>query len=164
VVTEELGYRGSNLAGEPLRRQVSIAVNQTNMSEYYTDITCNEALKCSAEDTQALIKALIGEETPESFDGGTGLRAVHQDSCFAIEVGKRAGQVYFFAERYADVDQIPEAFLQALSALLRKLGRNYLEFGIAYTGSKHDPGSHGGGNFRIYHDGTLRWPEQVWEE
>lgn len=137
------------------------------MSEYYTDITCNEVLKCSDEDAQALIKALVGnvgDETPESFDDGAGLRAVHPDSCFAIEVDKRAGQVYFFAERYADIDQIPEDFLQALSALLRKLGRNYLEFGIAYTGSKHDPGSHGGGNFRIYQNGTLRWPEQVWEE
>lgn len=133
------------------------------MAEYYTDITCDEVLKCSDEDAQALIKALLGEEKPESFDDGAGLRAVHPDSYFAIEVHRRAGEVYFFAERYADVDQIPDAFLQALGGLLRKLGKEHLEFGIAYTGSKHDPGSHGGGNFRIYHDGTVRWPERVWE-
>ena len=134
------------------------------MSEYYTDLTCNDVLNCSAEDAQILIKALLGEKEAESFDEGTGLRAVHPESCLAIEVDKRAGRVYFFAERYADVDQIPDAFLQALGALLRKLGYEFLEFGIAYTGSKHDPGSHGGGNFRIYQDGSLRWPEQVWEK
>jgi len=134
------------------------------MSDYYTDITCTEVLKCSNEDAQALVRSLIGDEQPEIFDDGRGLRAVHEDSCFAIEADMRSGEVYFFAERCADIEQIPTAFLQTLGALLRKMGKEHLEFGIAYTGSKHDAGSHGGGSFRIYQDGTLRWPAQVWEQ
>ena len=132
------------------------------MPDYFTDITAEKTLKCTPEEADVLIKTLIGGRKPEAIDDDHGLRAIHSDSLLSIEYDRRAAEVYIFGEDYADLDQIPEAFLKALGALLRKQGKEYLEFGYANTCSKHCPDSHGGGRFRIDTCGRIIEPKIVW--
>ena len=132
------------------------------MPDYFTDITAQEALQCTPSEADGLIKALIGDQKPEEIGGDHGLRAMHPDSLLSIEYDRTGAELYIFGEDHADLDQIPEAFLKALGALLHKRGKNYLEFGYANTCSKHCPDSHGGGSFRIDTCGRIIEPKIVW--
>ncbi len=132
------------------------------MPDYFTDITAQEAIKCAPEEADALIKALLGPEQPQEIDEGRGLRATHTDSLVSVEYDRRAAEIYVFGEDHVDLDQIPEAFLRALGALLRKQGKDYLEFGYANTCSKHCPDSHSGGRFRIDANGRIIEPKLSW--
>lgn len=132
------------------------------MPDYFTDITAAETLKCTAEEASVLIRALIGDEKPQEIDGGEGLRATHSDSLVSVEYDRKGAEVYIFGEDHADIDQVPEQFLKALGALLKKRGRDYLEFGYANTCSKHCPDSHDGGRFRIDANGRLLEPKTIW--
>ena len=132
------------------------------MPDYFTDITAQETLKCTPEEADGLIKALIGGQKPEAIDGGQGLRALHSDSLFSIEYDRKGAEIYIFGEDHADPDQLPGVFLKALGALLGKQGREHLEFGYANTCSKHCPDSHGGGRFRIDTRGRIIEPKIVW--
>lgn len=132
------------------------------MPDYFTDITAAETLKCTPEEANALVRALVGDETPEEIDGGAGLRATHSDSLVSVEYDRKAGEIYIFGEDYADINQVPEQFLTALGELLKKRGKAYLEFGYANTCSKHCPDSHDGGRFRIDASGHFIEPKIVW--
>ena len=132
------------------------------MPDYFTDITAQETLKCTPEEADGLIKALIGDQKPEAIDGGQGLRALHSDSLFSIEYDRKGAEIYIFGEDHADPDQLPEVFLKVLGALLGQQGREHLEFGYANTCSKHCPDSHGGGRFRIDTRGRIIEPKIVW--
>ncbi len=132
------------------------------MPDYFTDVTAAETLKCMPEEASALIRALIGDATPEEIDGGEGLRATHSDSLISIEHDRKGGEVYVYGEDNVDVDQGPEQFLTALGALLKKRGKEYLEFGYANTCSKHCPDSHDGGRFRIDANGRFIEPKIIW--
>ncbi len=132
------------------------------MPDYFTDITAQEAIKCAPEEADALIKALLGREQPQAIDGGRGLRATHADSLLSVEYDRRAAEIYIFGEDHVDLDQIPEAFLRAMGVLLRKQGKEYLEFGYANTCSNHCPDSHGGGRFRIDTAGRVIEPKVIW--
>ena len=132
------------------------------MPDYFTDITAQEAVKCSPGEAGALIKALIGDQKPEETGDGSGLRATHPGCCLSIDYDRRSGEVYIFGADYVDLDQIPETFLKALAALLCKQGKEYLEFGYANTCSRHCPGSHEGGRFRIDAGGSIIEPRIMW--
>ena len=132
------------------------------MPDYFTDITAQEAITCRPEDADVLIKALLGPEKAEDLDGDHGLRATHADSLLSLEYDRRSAEIYLFGEDHVDLDQIPQAFLSALGALLRKQGKEYLEFGYANTCTRHCPDSHGGGRFRIDTNGRIIEPRVVW--
>jgi hypothetical protein len=132
------------------------------MPDYFTDITAQETLKCTPEEADGLIKALIGDQKPEAIGGGQGLRALHSDSLFSIEYDRKGAEIYIFGEDHADPDQLPGVFLKVLGALLGQQGREHLEFGYANTCSKHCPDSHGGGRFRIDTRGRIIEPKIVW--
>jgi len=132
--------------------------------DYFTDITAAETLKCTPEEADSLIHALIGEEKPEQIDSGEGLRATHSDSLISIEYDRKGAEIYIYGEDHADIDQVPEHFLKALGALLTKRGKEFLEFGYANTCSKHCPDSHGGGRFRIDARGRIIEPKIVWSK
>jgi len=108
------------------------------MPDYFTDITAQEALKCTPAEADSLIKALIGDQKPEEIGGDHGLRAMHSDSRLALEYDRTGAELYIFGEDHADLDQIPEAFLKALGALLRQRGKEYLEFGYAHSKGEND--------------------------
>lgn len=95
------------------------------MPDYFTDITAQEAIKCPPEDADVLIKALLGPEKAEEIDGDHGLRATHADSLLCLEDDRRSAEIYLFGEDHVDLDQIPQAFLSALGALLCKQGKEY---------------------------------------
>ena len=132
------------------------------MPDYFSDITAAETLDCTPEEANALIRALIGDETPGEIDGGAGLRATDSDSLISVEYDRKCSEIYIFGEDHADIDQLPEQFLTALGALLKKRGKDYLEFGYANSCSKHCPDSHDGGRFRIDADGNFIEPKTVW--
>lgn len=132
------------------------------MPDYFTDITAAETLKCTAEEASVLIRALIGDGELQEIDGGEGLRATHSDSRVSLEYDCRDAEAYIFGEDHVDIDQVPERFLKALGALLKKQGKDYLEFGYANTCSKHCPDSHDGGRFRIDANGHFSEPKIVW--
>ena len=132
------------------------------MPDYFTDITAAETLECTLEEASALIHALIGDEKPEEIDGGQGLRATHSDSLVSVEHDRQCAEIYIYGEDHVDIDQVPRRFLTALGALLKKRGKDYLEFGYANTCSKHCPDSHDGGRFRIDANGHFIEPKIVW--
>jgi hypothetical protein len=128
---------------------------------YYTDITAEKALKCSLEEALELMKLLTPNE-PTKVDGGEALTATHGDSCLSAEYYPKEQEIYFFAENYGDSSAIPDEFIARLGALLTKLGLPHLEFGVAFTGDRHDPGSHGGTCFRISAEGRMVEPKLAW--
>lgn len=132
------------------------------MPDYFTDITATETLECTPKEASALIQALIGDEKPEEIDGGAGLRATHSDSLVSVEYDRQSAEIYIYGEDHVDIDQVPKRFLTALGALLKKRGKDYLEFGYANTCSKHCPGSHDGGRFRIDANGHFIESKIVW--
>lgn len=132
------------------------------MPDYFTDITAAETLKCTPEEANALIRALVGNETPEEIDSGEGLRATHSNSLVSVEYDRKSEEIYVYGEDHVDIDQVPERFLKALGALLNKRGKAHLEFGYANTCSKHCPDSHDGGRFRIDASGHFIEPKIVW--
>ena len=132
------------------------------MPDYFTDITAAETLKCTPEESSALIHALIGDEKPEEFDGGKGLCATHSDSLVSVEYDRNGAELYIYGEDHVDIDQVPKRFLAALGALIKKRGKDYLEFGYANTCSKHCPDSHDGGRFRIDASGQFIEPNIIW--
>lgn len=132
------------------------------MPDYFTDITAEESLKCAPDHATTLIRALIGDEMPQEIDGGEGIRATHPDSLVSVEYDRKAADIYVYGEDHVDIDQVPKDFLTALGALLKKRGKDYLEFGYANTCSKHCPGSHDGGRFRIDTNGRFIEPKIVW--
>jgi hypothetical protein len=132
------------------------------MPDYFTDITAAETLKCTPEEADVLIHALIGDGKPEEIDGGEGLRATHSDSLISIEYDRKGVEIYIYGEDHADIDQVPEPFWKALGALLKKRGKDFLEFGYSNTCSKHCPDSHGGGRFRIDASGRIIEPKIKW--
>ncbi len=132
------------------------------MPDYFTDITAAEALKCTPEEASVLIQALIGEDQPEEIDSGEGLRATHSDSLVSVEYDRKSAELYIYGEDHADIDQVPNRFLTALGALIKKRNKDYLEFGYANTCSKHCPDSHDGGRFRIDANGHFIEPKIIW--
>jgi len=132
------------------------------MPDYFTDITAAETLKCTLEEANVLIHALIDDEKPEEIDGGEGLRATHSDSLVSVEYDRKSAEIYIYGENNVDIDQAPEPFLKAIGELIEKRGKAYLEFGYANTCSKHCPDSHDGGRFRIDANGHFIEPKTVW--
>lgn len=132
------------------------------MPDYFTDITAAETLECTPEEASALIQALIGDEKPEEIDSGQGHRATHSDSLVSVEYDRQCAELYIYGEDHVDIDQVPKRFLTALGALLKKRGKDYLEFGYANMCSKHCPDSHDGGRFRIDANGHFIEPKIVW--
>ena len=128
---------------------------------YYIDITAEETLKCSPEEALELMKLLTPDE-PTALGGGEALTATHNDSCLTAEYYPKEGEIHFFAEDYGNIDAIPDEFIERLGKLLAKLKLPHLQFGVACTGDKHDPGSHYGAYFRITADGRLVNPKLVW--
>ena len=132
------------------------------MPDYFTDLTATETLKCTPEEANVLIHALIGDEKPEEIDGGVGLRATHSDSLVSVEYDRKSAEIYIYGEDHVDVDQMPDRFLKAVGTLLKKRDKDYLEFGYANTCSKHCPDSHDGGRFRIDTRGHVIVPKIMW--
>lgn len=65
-------------------------------------------------------------------------------------------------EESSSSEGLSKEFLLALGECLRQAEYPYLEVGYAFTADKLWPGTHGGGAFRIYPDGTLVRPKWTW--
>lgn len=123
------------------------------MTDYFSTMTANECVPCARHDFDDLRFALQAErQRIESDDISI---------CIQVEYNKGEG-VFIFAEEYFCDDDLTENVCLAIGKLLSSAGRDYLEFAFSQTASRIMARSHGGGSFRIYSDGRLSWPKDVW--
>lgn len=134
------------------------------MPEYNTEVTAEVSLKCSKKDALVIVDALLaGSAETDDYADSTrdGVRTVHHyTSGINLEIDKT--ELYIFGLGSVSVEEAPSAFWVAVGKLLKKLKMPFLQFGMAYTCSKHCPGSFGGTNFRLYPDGEIEFPKEVW--
>ena len=109
-------------------------------------------IKCSLEDFEGLQHVLSVER--QRFE-------VEEDYVFDLEIEYIDGELFIYAENYGD-DSLPENVCSAIGRLLRISGKEFLEFGYSQAASRVMVGSHGGGTFRIYNNGSLVWPKMIW--
>lgn len=131
------------------------------MPENYTTITAENTIKCTREEAEALMRTLTNT-IPTQPDSEQVITVTHESACLSIEFDTRDNEIYFFAEDYGNVDEIPHEFLTELGRILTRLNKPYIEFGVAFHASKAYPGSSGGTAFRITKDGEVIEPEVVW--
>ena len=124
------------------------------MTDYYSTMTANEWVPCSRQDFDALRFALQVEQQRIEADDDISI-------CIQVEYNKEEG-VFIFAKDYFCDDDLTENVCLAIGKLLSSAGRDYLEFAFSQTASRILARSHGGGSFRIYSDGRLSWPKDVW--
>jgi hypothetical protein len=119
------------------------------MANCYTIITAEDGIACSAEDYEKLDQLLKGEEDWSE----SGLQLEHDGE-----------ELYAYTESFFDSDSLEEAFpafLELLGQVIANAGKEFWEWGVAFTCNKQRPGSHGGNLIRIYADGQLVWADQV---
>ena len=134
------------------------------MPDFNTDITATESLPCSKEDALEIIAALLeGSTDTDDYVDSTknGVRFVHHyTSGICLEID--ATELYIFGRDNVSEDEAPAEFWIAVGKWLKKLKMPYLEFGVAYTCSKHAPGSFGGTSFRLYPNGEIVFANKTW--
>jgi hypothetical protein len=128
---------------------------------FFTDLTANEALKCSKADALAIFQTL-DKNAPATIAPVEVVSVTHVDSQFTAEYYPKSKELYFLGEDCVDDSMIPDEFIITLGKLLSKLKKPYLEFGLANTADRHAPGSYGGSSFRITSKGTLIHPKITW--
>lgn len=73
-------------------------------------------------------------------------------------------ELFISGEEFLSIDDLPEEFLSLLGEILRKAGKKYLGFGVAFFGDRPTVESAGGCEFRIYQDGRCIEPGLVWPD
>jgi hypothetical protein len=124
------------------------------MPDYYSTMTANECVPCTRHDFDALSFALQAEQQRIALDDDIPI-------CIQIEYNEGEG-VFMFAEDYFGDDDLTPNVCFAIGSFLNSVGCDYLEFSFSQTSSRIMVQSHGGGSFRIYSDGRLSWPKDVW--
>lgn len=119
------------------------------MADYFTICTAFHQVPCTEEEAAGL-NALM--ELPEDADAQHDLQ-IEWDSDGAYLVTDYGNSC---------VDALPEAFLVRFGELIGRAGMPFLQIGMAFTCSKYRIGSHGGENCRIYPNGDLVFPKEVW--
>jgi len=127
------------------------------MSNYNTFITAENVLKCSKKDFNALSK--IWE--PKGYDED-GFELESSGLNLSFDAGEKTLYIYS-DEGSGDIERLPAEALTKLGQIIEAAGAEYLEFGIAHVCDRPRPGSAGGGAFRVYSDGTVKYPARVWE-
>jgi len=120
------------------------------MANSYSQCTPECVLKATKKEAENLIK--LAQYTEEQEDAGE-----YHGFSFEYYNG-----FYMYAEDNFDVSYFGTDFLKALGKLIKKNKMEYLLFGYAYTCSKLRPGEFGGGEFRIYTDGKIKYPTIIW--
>ncbi len=124
------------------------------MSNCYTLITAEEKIACSKKDFNALQKVW----EPVGYDKD-GFELPSSGLVLQLEEGK----LFVFSEESGDESCIPEVALKKLGAIIKKAGKEFLEFGYACYSDRMFVGSAGGGAFRITADGEIQHASTVWK-
>jgi hypothetical protein len=120
------------------------------MPSYYTIVTPQQGLPCSAEEARRVQQLLDRMNEDEDHHG---FEFVHSDE---------DGLGYLQAEECGDWDSLPADALAAIGELISRAGLAHLECGAALTCSRMLPGTHTGSAFRILPSGQIVYPEIMW--
>ena len=134
------------------------------MPDYFTTVTAEDPLtKITKEQATALARGLgLPEDTDLPVEPDTEFHCYsHEQSAYTIEWDPKDGELYIYAEDYASTGDVPDAFWTALGLVLKEKKLPYLEFGWASHCSKPCAGSFGGGEFRVYPDGSVIYAKLV---
>ena len=112
---------------------------------YYSIVSPSDTLKCDQPTFDRLDELL-------------------QENCdrHAMSLRYSEGKAFLHADEAGCMDELPEAFLKAFGEVIAANGLPFLQFGCAYTADRNIADSHGGGKYRIYADGRLVCPKEVW--
>lgn len=129
------------------------------MPDYCTTVTASDTLKkVSAIEARRIFEALgypPGMDDLPKAEDEKFYRFTDDTSAFSVEWDPSDGELYVYAENYADEGSVPDAFWTVLGGLLKARRKKFLEFGLAHHCSKACPGSFGGGAFRVYRNGDV---------
>ena len=105
-------------------------------------------------------------DIPMTKDDAARLNSLLEDSDADCEIEwDDAGGYFVSADNgCSNSDELPYEFLQEFGKLIGDAGLPFLKVGVAYTCDKWRPGSHGGSEFRIYPDGRLVYPEEIYPD
>ena len=124
------------------------------MADYFTICTAFQRVPCTVEEA-AELRALLNVTDQE---GDPSDNPEHD-----LEIEWDVNGAYLVTDYgNSSVDALPEAFLVRFGELIGRAGMPYLQIGMAFTCSKYRVGSHGGEHCRIYPNGDLVFPEEVW--
>ena len=124
------------------------------MTDYYSTMAAHGCIPCSETAFTFLEFAFIAEM--ERFE--------EEGLGFCLEAEYQDGKAFIYAEHYFDDECFTQDVCNVIGWLLSISGQQYLEFGYSQTASKLVMQSHGGGAFRIYSNGKLVWPKNVWPD
>lgn len=116
------------------------------MSQDYLVVGSVEDLRCSEEDADAL--AALWDEKSEEADSSDG---------FSTQL-MGDDNLYIFADEFGDIESVPVEVKKKIGEIIEKAGMEYLTFGYASYNSRNLQGTQSGGTFRLYKDGTIRYP------
>jgi hypothetical protein len=118
------------------------------MADYYSVVTPDQGLKCSAKRYKALLDLIDESEAEDGLHG--------------FDLKREGDTVYLEAEENGVAEELPAVFLVEFGKLIAANKLPFLEFGYSHSASRLMPGSTGGGYFRIYADGSLVFPVIRW--
>jgi hypothetical protein len=142
----------------PLNRVFTIHLETSHpgrltMTDYYSTAVAKELVPCSRYAFEELDRSMqAAREMVDEFEC---------ESCMEAEYIEGEG-VFLFAEDCFGEDDLNDKICAAIGRLLTSVGMEYLEFDFSGISSHLMVGSHGGGSFRIYADGSLVWPTITW--
>jgi hypothetical protein len=136
---------------------------EKRMPNYYTKHTAVETIPCDKA-TFKHLERLLADPDPRTDPERTKLW--EQNGCeyhgFQVENhGMKEVEVYLYSEN-GTADQIPPDFRKEFGKVIRAAGKPYLEVGWAATCDRECPGSHHGGEWRLYPDGSIVLAELVY--
>lgn len=122
------------------------------MPDLWQECICDKKLMCSREDRLDLEQELeVLRNLEEPLDQG-------------FETGGSDDQMWMWADSMGCVDELPDSFMLKLGALIGKAGLPFWSFSYSNCASRLIVGESGGGRFRIYPDGSVVFPEEVWDK
>lgn len=132
----------------------------------YTTHTANQAVPMTHEEylnLRSLLDIVVPAERGELDD-----EEDYNDHGLGLEYhepykGDPGGAYLYTNNESSCGDYLPKEFLEEFGRLIDKAGLPWLGVGFAHFADKPQPGSHGGGRCRIYPDGKLLYPREVWE-
>ncbi len=133
------------------------------MSDLYTKHAGFETIPCTEDEAKRLEAILLDHDTRfnEHEDPGTlgiephGLQLEYDGFMHACHLVTRCGHS-------SCAENLPDDFLDGFGKLIGDAGKPYLEVGFAHCADRLSPQSCGGGECRIYSDGSLVYPVIIW--
>lgn len=120
------------------------------MSQDYLVVGNVEDLKCSKEDADALRELWNAKSEEADYSDGFDMQMMGE-------------HLYIFADEFGDIESVPVEVRNKIGEIVSKGGLEYLTFAFASYNSRNLQGTQGGGTFRLYKDGTIRYPQIKYE-